>query len=98
MSAADWVMIIGLAVAAFGIRLAGLIAGARIRQSRLAFVLDELPGLIVVALVAASLAGASATAWIAAAIALAVAIPTNHVLVTMAVGVAAFATLTSFWG
>ena len=52
MSASHWAVVSLLVVAAFAIRVAGLIAGERIRVSRQAWVLDELPGLIVVSLVA----------------------------------------------
>ena len=94
MSASFWAVIGLLAVAAFGVRVAGLLAGGRIRASRHAWVLDDLPGLIVVSLVASSLAGQPLATWMAAAIALAAAIATNHVIATMIVGVAAYAGIT----
>lgn len=59
-------------------------------------VLDDLPGLIVVSLVASSLAGQPLGTWIAAAIALAIAYATNHVILTMCVGVAAYGGLVWF--
>ena len=93
MSGTYWAVIVLLAVAAFSIRVAGLFAGGRIRASRHAWILDELPGLIVVSLVASSLAGQSLQTWIAAGVALGAAVMTNHVIATMAVGVAAFAGL-----
>lgn len=85
-----WMLIVVLAVAAFSIRVLGLFAGDAIRSSRLAWMLDDLPGLIVVSLVASSLAGQPSGTWIAAAIALTVAYATNHVILTMCVGVAAY--------
>lgn len=85
-----WMLIGVLAIAAFSIRVLGLVAGDAIRSSRLSWVLDDLPGLIVVSLVAASLAGQSVGTWIAAAVALAVSYVTNHVILTMCVGVAAY--------
>ncbi|MWP38497.1 branched-chain amino acid transporter [Rhodobacter sphaeroides] len=88
-----WAVIGLLAVAAFAIRVTGLIAGGRIRASHHAWMLDELPGLIVVSLVASSLAGQPLSTWIAAGLALGVAIGTNHVIATMAAGMAAFAGL-----
>ncbi|WP_299902770.1 AzlD domain-containing protein [uncultured Ruegeria sp.] len=91
MSGAHWAVIGFLALAAFSIRLLGLIAGERIRSSRHVWVLDELPGLIVVSLVAASLAGQPFQAWIAAGFALGAAILTNNVIVAMVVGVLSFA-------
>lgn len=94
MSGAHWAVIALLALAAFLIRVAGLIAGDRIRTSRHAWMLDDLPGLIVVSLVASSLIGQPLITWIAAGAALGIAILTNHVIATMALGVLAFAGLT----
>jgi len=85
-----WMLIGVLAVAAFSIRVLGLFAGDTIRASKFAWMLDDLPGLIVVSLVASSLAGQSVGTWIAAAIALTVAYATNHVILTMCFGVAAY--------
>lgn len=93
MTSSHWILIGILAVAAFAIRLTGLIAGNAIRKSRMAPLLEDLPGLIVVSLVAASLAGQPLVTWIAAAAALGTAWRTNHVVATMLVGVAAFAGL-----
>lgn len=94
MTGAHWVVIGILALAAFSIRVVGLIAGGRVRASRHAWVLDELPGLIVICLVAASLAGQPLQTWIAAAVAFAAAALTNHVIATMLVGVMAYAGFT----
>ena len=88
-----WMLIIVLAVAAFSIRVLGLLAGDAIKSSRHSWVLDELPGLIVVSLVASSLAGQSVGTWLAAAVALVVAYATNHVIFTMVFGVAIYAGL-----
>jgi branched-subunit amino acid transport protein len=96
MSVAHWAVIGILALAAFSIRILGLIAGGRIRGSRHAWVLDDLPGLIVVSLVAASLAGQPLQTWVAAGAALGAAVLTNHVIATMVVGVVAFAGLAAF--
>lgn len=93
MSGAHWAMIGLLAVAAFAIRVVGLMAGGRIRASRQVWVLDALPGLIVVSLVASSLVGQPTTTWIAAGVALGIAILVNHVIVTMVAGVAVYAAL-----
>lgn len=84
-------LIAGLAIATYGIRALGLVTGAFIQRSRFAWVLDDLPGVLIVALVASSLAGASHSSWLAAAVALAIAMRTNHVVLTMIGGVAAFA-------
>lgn len=93
MSGSHWILVLTLAVAAFSIRLIGLVAGDKIRSSRHAWLLDDLPGLIVVSLVAASLAGQPFQTWVAAAVALAVAVLTNHVIATMCIGVLAYAGL-----
>lgn len=94
MSLAHWTLILVLAVAAFSVRVLGLLAGDRIKASRHGWVLDDVPGLIVVSLVAASLAGEPPLTWTAASIALGVALLTNHVIATMCIGVFAFAALT----
>lgn len=91
-----WMLIAVLAVAAFSIRVLGLIAGDAIKSSRYSWILDDLPGLIVVSLVASSLAGQSIGTWVAAAVALFVAYLTNNVIWTMSIGVVAFALLVSF--
>ena len=93
MTSAHWLLILILAMATFSIRIAGLFAGDRIRASRHAWALDDLPGLIVVSLVAASLAGQPVQTWGAALVALGVAIATNRVIATMCIGVIAFAAL-----
>lgn len=93
MSGAHWAMIGLLALGAAAIRVAGLVAGGRIRSSRHAWILEDLPGLIVVSLVASSLIGQPLPTWLAAAVALAIAVATNHVIATMAAGVLAFAGL-----
>lgn len=98
MSGAHWAIIALLALIAFLIRVVGLMAGERIRASRQAWMLDELPGLIVVSLVASSLIGQTLPTWIAAGVALGFAIITNNVIATMVVGVFAFASLTWLGG
>ena len=98
MSGADWIFVGALAAAAIGLRLAGLLAGARLARSRLAPVLDEMPGLILVSLVASALAGAPPHAWAAAGVALGAAILSRDVLVTMVAGVAAYAGIGALMG
>lgn len=93
MTSSLWMLILVLAIAALSIRVLGLFAGDAIKASRMAWVLEALPGLIVVSLVAASLAGQSIGTWIAAAAALGVAYVSNHVILTMCIGVAAYAGL-----
>ncbi|MBL4627194.1 MAG: AzlD domain-containing protein [Roseicyclus sp.] len=91
MTTSHWALIAILAIAAFSIRLVGLIAGDVIRKSRLAPLLDDLPGVIIVSLVASSLAGQPVLTWCAAGAALVTAWLTNNVILTMLVGVAVFA-------
>ncbi|MEO3417259.1 AzlD domain-containing protein [Roseovarius sp. CAU 1744] len=90
MTSAQWLLIVLLAIAAYGVRLAGLVGGRAISANpRLKPFLDDLPGCLVVGLVAASLAGEPAVTWAAALVALGVAILTNNVVVTMVIGLAA---------
>ncbi len=95
MSYSHWMLIALLALAAATIRIVGLLAGSAIRRSRYAPILDDLPGAIIVSLVAASLADQPGPGWLAAAIALATAWFTRNVIATMVVGVASFAALTN---
>ncbi|MGX0978452.1 putative membrane protein [Roseovarius sp. MBR-51] len=90
----DVVLLIGgLAVATFAIRSLGLVTGNFFQASRFAWVLQDLPGILIVALVSSSLANMSLAGWLAAAAALGVAILSNHVILTMMGGVATFALL-----
>lgn len=91
-----WMLIVVLAIAAFSLRVLGLFAGDAVKSSRFSWMLDDLPGLIVVSLVASSLASQSIGTWVAAVVALAVAYVTNHVILTMSVGVAAYGGLMWF--
>jgi len=95
MSSVYWMLIVSLATGAFAIRVIGLLAGNRISRSRHRWVRDDLPGLIVISLVATSLAGQSWHGWVAAAFALAAAVSTNHVLATMCAGMLAYAVLSA---
>ncbi|MEO1189077.1 MAG: AzlD domain-containing protein [Pseudomonadota bacterium] len=89
MTQNQWMLILLLAIAAYGIRLLGLLSGQAIRTNpRLTPLLDDLPGCLVVGLVAASLAGQPLPTWMAAAIALLAAVITNNVVMTMGVGLA----------
>ena len=90
----QWSLIVLLAVFSYGIRFIGLIAGDWIcHQPRLKRILGDLPGCLIIALVAASLSHAETVAWIAAAIALAAARSGGNVLVVMIVGTGAYAWL-----
>lgn len=90
MTQNQWLLIALLAVGAYGIRLIGLIGGQAINDNpRLQPLLEELPGCLVVALVAASLTGQPPLTWLAALVALGVAVVTNNVVITMVGGIAA---------
>ena len=85
-----WLVILGLAVATFSIRMAGAILGARLPKSGVwARALQALPGCLIVALVSVSLLSGGTNEWIAGAIAAAVAILSRSLLATMAAGIAA---------
>lgn len=87
MNSEQWLLIIILGLGAYGIRFLGLIGGNAINDNpRFKKILNNLPGCLVVALVASSLANADPITWLAAAIALTVAIISNHVVLTMAIG------------
>lgn len=94
MTEAQWALIVALAVGTFAIRYAGLLAGDAIeRRPALQAILHDLPGCLVVALVASSLAGETMVVWLAAAVALGIAAWTNHVVATMVVATLVFAAL-----
>jgi uncharacterized membrane protein len=98
MTGGQWTLIIALAIGTYAIRYIGLLAGNAIeRYPSLRAMLQDLPGCLVAALVASSLAGKEPVVWLAAAVALAVAAWTNHVIATMVVGTLAFAALRAFW-
>ena len=91
MTPDQWLLVGTLAAGTFALRLCGYLVGDAIAdRPRLRRVLDDLPGCLVVALVASSLATQGWTAWAAAGVALAVAIWTNAVLATMGAGLAVF--------
>lgn len=88
-------LILGLAIGAYGIRLSGLLIGDVLAASpKLKSILDTLPGCLIVALVASSLADQPPAIWGAALIALIVAVWSNNVPITMLIGFVAAALLT----
>jgi uncharacterized membrane protein len=92
-----WLLIIGLSVGTFAIRLSGILLGQRLPQSGgWASALNALPGCLLVSLVAVALLSGGPKEWAAAAIALAVAIVTKSLPLTMAVGIAAIWALRTF--
>ena len=97
MTQTQWALIVALAIGTYAIRYIGLLAGDAIeRRPALRAILHDLPGCIVVALVASSLAGESPVVWLAAVVALGVATWTNHVIATMLLGTLAYAALQAF--
>ena len=90
MTSAHLYLIGFLAIATITVRVSGLVAGQRIRRSKHSWVLRELPGLILVSLVAVSLANESVAGWISAVAALAATYFTNNVVMAMLLGVLAF--------
>lgn len=102
MTTNQWMLILLLGLAAYGIRLLGLLGGQAIRgNTRLAPILEDLPGCLVVGLVAASLADQPsetwAVTWAAAGIAVMAAVVSNNVVVTMVVGFLAIVGLRWFF-
>ncbi len=97
MTHTQWALIVALAIGTYAIRYIGLLAGDAIeRRPALRAILRDLPGCLVVALVASSLAGESLVVWLAAVVALGVATWTNHVVTTMLVGILTYGALQVF--
>jgi|SRR5687768_1801543 uncharacterized membrane protein len=92
-----WLVIIGLMVATFAIRLSGILLGQRIpKDGAWAVALNALPGCLLVSLVAVALLSGGPKEWTAAAIASVVAIITSNLPLTMAAGIAAIWALRTF--
>jgi uncharacterized membrane protein len=92
-----WLVIVGLAVATFAIRLSGILLGQRLPQGGAwAHALNALPGCLLVSLVAVALLSGGPKEWAAAVVALAVAIVTKSLPLTMAVGIASIWALRTF--
>jgi uncharacterized membrane protein len=92
-----WLVIVGLMVATFAIRLSGILLGQRIpRDGGWASALNALPGCLLVSLVSVALLSGGPKEWIAAAIAIATAIVTKSLPLTMGVGIAAIWALRTF--
>jgi uncharacterized membrane protein len=93
----SWLVIVGLSIATFAIRLSGILLGQRIpRDGGWARALNALPGCLLVSLVSVALLSGGPKEWIAAAIAIAVAIVTRSLVLTMAVGIACIWALRTF--
>ena len=92
-----WLVILGLAVATFSIRMAGAILGARLPKSGVwARALQALPGCLIVALVSVSLLSGGPNEWIAGFLTAAAAILSRSLLATIAVGIVAIWLLRHF--
>ncbi len=85
-----WIVIAGLAVATFAIRLSGVFLGQSLPQDgRWARALTALPGCLIVALVSVSLLSGGPREWLAGAVAALTAITTRNLPATMAAGILA---------
>jgi uncharacterized membrane protein len=95
--AEPWLVIIGLMVATFAIRLSGILVGQRIpRDGAWAAALNALPGCLLVSLVSVALLSGGPKEWTAAAISTVVAILTGNLPLTMAAGIASIWALRTF--
>ena len=83
-----WLVILGLAVATFTIRLSGVLLGERLPTTGpWARGLQALPGCLIVSLVTVLLLSGGPAEWIAGCVALGVAIFTRNLPVTMVAGI-----------
>jgi uncharacterized membrane protein len=95
--AEPWLVIVGLMIGTFAIRLSGILLGQRIpRDGGWARALNALPGCLLVSLVSVALLSGGPKEWVAAALAIAAAIVTKSLPLTMAVGIAAIWALRTF--
>ena len=83
-----WLVILGLTVATFAIRLSGILMGQRLPQDGgWARGLNALPGSLIVALVSVSLLSGGPKEWLAGGIAAVVAVVTRNLPITMGAGI-----------
>jgi uncharacterized membrane protein len=95
--AEPWLVIVGLSIATFAIRLSGILLGQRIpRDGGWARALNALPGCLLVSLVSVALLSGGPKEWAAAAVAIGVAIVTKSLPLTMVVGIASIWALRTF--
>ena len=86
--AEQWVLIIGLAVATFTIRLGGYLLGAKLPSSGAAAnAFSALPGCLISALLTVIVLQGGSPEWVAAAVALVTAIFSRSLVLTMLVGI-----------
>jgi uncharacterized membrane protein len=95
--AESWLVILGLMIATFAIRISGILLGQRIpRDGAWAVALNALPGCLLVSLVSVALLAGGPREWTAAAIAAGVAIVTRNLPLTMAAGIASIWALRAY--
>ena len=83
-----WLVILGLAIATFTIRMSGVLLGEQLPTTGpWARGLQALPGCLIVSLVAVLLLSGGPAEWIAGTVALGVAIVTRNLPVTMVAGI-----------
>ncbi len=99
MEAEIWVTVVGLAVASFGLRLAGVIFVSRLPQSGpLARALDALPGCLMVSLIMVMMMKGGSIEWFVGICVLFSAGITRNATVSMFLGVGLIAVLRNFIG
>ena len=92
-----WLVIAGLTIATFTLRLSGILLGQRIpREGAWARALNALPGCLLVSLVSVALVSGGPKEWVAAAVAVVAANLTGSLPLTMAVGIASIWALRTF--
>ncbi len=83
-----WLIVLGLAVATYAIRLGGVLLGQQLPQSGAwARALDALPGSLIFALLSVLLLTGGPTEWLAGSIAATVAVVTRNLPLTMICGI-----------
>lgn len=81
--------VLGMAAATYALRIGGLLlAGYLPRRGRWAAAFEQVPGAVMVAIVAPAILAAGPLGWIAAAACAGVALRTRNLLLTMLVGIA----------
>lgn len=92
--AENWILVVGLALATFAIRLGGFVLGARLpAHGGWARAFAALPGATIAALVTVLLLQGGGAEWLAAAASLTVAMATRSLPIAMLTGVATVAVL-----
>lgn len=83
-----WILVAGLAVGTFVIRLGGLLLGARLPATGgWARAFQAMPGCLIAALLTVILMRGTLAEWLAAGAALAIAVPTRSLALTMLAGI-----------